>query len=98
MASGGKKGLAQSIFQLGGNAGSAIGPLLAAIIVVPYGQSNIKWFCLFAVLGILALSYVSNWYKEQLFIRATNKNHLKEEIRHALSKKRILFSLAILLV
>lgn len=98
MASGGKKGLAQSIFQLGGNAGSAIGPLLAAIIVVPYGQSNIKWFCLFAVLGILALSYVSNWYKEQLFVRAANKNHMKEEIRHGLSKKRIIFSLAILLV
>ena len=51
LAAGGKKGLAQSIFQLGGNAGSAIGPLLAAIIVVPYGQGNVRWFCLAAFLG-----------------------------------------------
>jgi MFS transporter, FSR family, fosmidomycin resistance protein len=98
MASGGKKGLAQSIFQLGGNAGSAIGPLLAAIIVGPYGQANIIWFCLFAVLAILALTFVSNWYKEQLFFKAANKQQIKEDVRNRLSKKGIIFSLLILLV
>jgi FSR family fosmidomycin resistance protein-like MFS transporter len=97
MASGGKKGLAQSIFQLGGNAGSAIGPLLAALIVVPYGQYNVAWFCLVAVLGIIILLVVSKWYREQLQLRATKKV-VMEEVHHHLSKKRVLFSLGILLV
>jgi FSR family fosmidomycin resistance protein-like MFS transporter len=97
MASGGKKGLAQSIFQLGGNAGSAIGPLLAALIVVPYGQFNVIWFCLVAVLGIIILLVVSKWYREQLHLRATKKV-VTEEVHHHLSKKRVLFSLGILLV
>jgi len=98
LASGGKKGLAQSIFQLGGNAGSAIGPLLAAIIVVPYGQFYIIWFSLAAILGILILSRVAKWYQEQLAIKALNKNIVKEEIQHHLSKNRVVLSLGILLV
>ncbi|EKC78152.1 major facilitator superfamily MFS_1, partial [human gut metagenome] len=52
LASGGRKGLAQSIFQVGGNAGSAMGPLLAALIVIPFGQSSIGWFALTALLAI----------------------------------------------
>ena len=55
LASGGRKGLAQSIFQVGGNAGSAMGPLLAALIVIPFGQSSIGWFALTALLAIFAL-------------------------------------------
>jgi MFS transporter, FSR family, fosmidomycin resistance protein len=98
LASGGKKGLAQSIFQLGGNAGSAIGPLLAAIIVAPYGQFNVIWFCLIAILGIFILFSVSKWYREQLNLKAKNKTVVKEEVYHNLSKKRVLFSLSILLV
>lgn len=98
MASGGKKGLAQSIFQLGGNAGSAIGPLLAAIIVVPYGQFNIIWFCLAAVVGIVVLSGIAKWYQEHLNLKALNKSVVKEEIHHSLSKKKVIFSLGILLV
>ena len=97
MASGGKKGLAQSIFQLGGNAGSAIGPLLAALIVVPYGQFNVIWFCLVAALGIIVLLVVSKWYREQLHLRA-GKKAIIEEAPHHLSKKRVMFSLGILLV
>ena len=53
MASGGRRGMAQSIFQLGGNFGSSIGPLLAALIIVPYGQSNIIWFSALALLAII---------------------------------------------
>ncbi|WP_428232460.1 MFS transporter [Flavobacterium sp.] len=98
MASGGKRGLAQSIFQLGGNAGSAIGPLLAAIIVVPYGQSNIIWFCIAAVLGIIILSGIAKWYQEHLNLKALNKSVVKEEVHHSLSKKKVIFSLGILLV
>ncbi len=97
MASGGKKGLAQSIFQLGGNAGSAIGPLLAALIVVPYGQFNVMWFCLIAALGIVILLVVSKWYREQLDLRA-KKVIISDEIPHGLSRKRVIFSLGILLV
>ncbi|WP_407426190.1 MFS transporter, partial [Arcticibacter sp.] len=63
LASGGKRGLAQSIFQLGGNAGSAIGPLLAAVVIVPYGQFNILWITLVSVLAILILFQIGKWYK-----------------------------------
>ena len=63
MASGGKRGLAQSIFQVGGNAGSALGPLLAAIIVVPYGRSHILYFGVLALIAIFVLITIGNWYK-----------------------------------
>lgn len=63
MASGGRHGLAQSLFQVGGNAGSAIGPLLAAFVVVRYGQSSIAWLSLAALLGIFLLINVGHWYK-----------------------------------
>lgn len=98
LASGGKKGLAQSIFQLGGNAGSAIGPLLAALIVVPYGQFYIIWFSLIAILGIGVLSVIAKWYQEQLVIKAAKKNVVAEETHHNLSKNRVILSLGILLV
>src|SRR5215467_10639582 len=62
MASGGRHGLAQSLFQVGGNTGSAIGPLAAAAVIVPFGQHSIAWFGLAALLGILLLLQVSRWY------------------------------------
>jgi len=98
LASGGKKGLAQSIFQLGGNAGSAIGPLLAALIVVPYGQFYIIWFALIAIVGIAVLSVIAKWYQEQLAIKAAKKQVVAEEIHHNLSRNRVIWSLGILLV
>jgi FSR family fosmidomycin resistance protein-like MFS transporter len=63
MASGGQHGLAQSLFQVGGNAGSALGPLLAAFIVLPAGQGSIGWFSLAALLAIIILTRVGTWYK-----------------------------------
>ena len=66
LASGGKRGLAQSIFQIGGNAGGAIGPLLAAIIIIPYGQGYVGWFGLAAVLAMIALTPVAGWYRDNL--------------------------------
>ena len=66
LASGGRKGLAQSIFQVGGNAGSAMGPLLAALIVIPFGQTSIGWFALAALLAILLLKRIGDWYKGEL--------------------------------
>jgi len=63
MASGGKHGLAQSVFQVGGNLGSATGPLLAAFIVLPFGQGSVAWFSLAAMLGMFVLFHVGHWYK-----------------------------------
>src|SRR5580700_7665356 len=66
MASGGKHGFAQSFFQVGGNTGSAIGPLLAVFIVLPHGQIGCAWFSLAALLAILILLRVGHWYKARL--------------------------------
>jgi FSR family fosmidomycin resistance protein-like MFS transporter len=63
MASGGRHGLAQSVFQVGGNFGTAIGPLLAAFIVLPHGQMSVLWFSCAALLGIFVLLNVGHWYK-----------------------------------
>jgi FSR family fosmidomycin resistance protein-like MFS transporter len=63
MASGGKHGFAQSVFQVGGNLGTSAGPLLAAFVVLPHGQSSVAWFSLAALLGIFLLINVGHWYK-----------------------------------
>ncbi|MDP9044058.1 MAG: MFS transporter, partial [Pseudomonadota bacterium] len=65
MASGGRHGLAQSVFQVGGNTGTALGPLLAAAVIVPFGQRSVAWFALAALVGIVLLSQVSHWYAGQ---------------------------------
>jgi FSR family fosmidomycin resistance protein-like MFS transporter len=65
LASGGRHGLAQSIFQVGGNAGSAMGPLLAAWIILPQGQPSLAWFAIAALLAIAVLARVGAWYKRQ---------------------------------
>jgi len=74
MASAGQYGLAQSIFQVGGNAGTAMGPLLAALIVIPQGRHSIAWFSLMALLGIVVLWQVGGWYKA----RQLRDNRLKK--------------------
>ena len=66
MASGGKQGFAQAVFQLGGQGGGALGPVLAAFIVVPNGQASLAWFAVTALLAMLVLSYVGRWYSQQL--------------------------------
>ncbi|HEX2492572.1 MAG TPA: MFS transporter [Steroidobacter sp.] len=71
LASGGRHGLAQSLFQVGGNAGSAIGPLAAAFIVLPNGQGSVAWFALAAMLGILLLSRIGVWYSRRMIRQAT---------------------------
>ncbi|MGE4561232.1 MAG: MFS transporter, partial [Desulfobulbus sp.] len=65
MASAGQYGLAQSIFQVGGNAGMSAGPLLAALVVLPYGRQSLSWFSGFALLGMLILARVGRWYKRR---------------------------------
>jgi MFS transporter, FSR family, fosmidomycin resistance protein len=71
LASGGRHGLAQSIFQVGGNIGTASGPLLAAFIVVTRGQSGVGWFALIALLAIAILSYIGNWYRHHQLRKAS---------------------------
>ncbi|HNR91123.1 MAG TPA: MFS transporter [Dokdonella sp.] len=66
MASGGRHGFAQSLFQVGGNIGSAIGPLLAAFIVMPRGQGSIGWFAIAALAGIIMLARIGRWYAAEL--------------------------------
>ena len=70
-ASGGRKSLAQSIFQVGGNGGSAIGPLLAALIVIPYGQVAISYFALAAILAALLLVRVGRWFGQRVAMQQT---------------------------
>jgi len=96
LASGGKRGLAQSIFQLGGNAGSAIGPLLAALIIIPFGQFNILWITLVSILAILILFQIGKWYKAHLIVRATTNHPV--DVKPNLSKVKIWTSVGILLV
>ncbi|VVP67400.1 Fosmidomycin resistance protein [Pseudomonas fluorescens] len=93
LASGGRYGLAQSTFQVGGNAGSAFGPLLAAAIIIPYGQGNVAWFGLFAAFAILVCYGLSRWYRSHL-----NLFKLKQgsKATHGLSKQRVTFALVVL--
>ena len=97
LASGGRRGLAQSIFQVGGNSGTAIGPLLVILIVIPHGQNYILWFLLAAVLAIFVLSRIAKWYKKQLIFRKRNKIP-SHEPHPRLTKKQVKNSLGILLI
>jgi FSR family fosmidomycin resistance protein-like MFS transporter len=96
-ASGGKKGLAQSVFQLGGNMGSSLGPLLAAWIIVPHGQVSVLWFSGIALLAIIVLSYVGNWYKNYVLSRV-KANKSANAVKNNLSKRKVVFAIVILLI
>jgi FSR family fosmidomycin resistance protein-like MFS transporter len=96
LASGGRHGLAQSIFQIGGSSGSAIGPLLAAWIILPYGQTSVAWFGLGALLAIIVLWQVGSWYRAHL---ADAPGRIaRRVVRHSLPRARVAWSLAILVV
>ncbi|MBV9734330.1 MAG: MFS transporter [Acidisphaera sp.] len=95
MASGGRYGLAQSVFQVGGNLGSSLGPLLAAFIVLPYGQRSVAWFSVAALLAIGVLSGVGRWYRRQGARPRSKLRGVGADAR-MLSRRRVAFSLAIL--
>src|SRR5438094_7813999 len=95
MASGGRHGLAQSLFQVGGNVGSALGPILAALIVIPKGQASIAWFSSAALLAMVVLVTVGNWYrKEHPPLRARAR---PPALHAGLSRRTVGWSLAILM-
>jgi len=95
LASGGKRGLAQSVFQLGGNAGTAIGPLLVALLVVPNSQKYILLFVIVATIALFVLRHIAVWYDNHLTLRSKKK---VEIILPDLSKNKIIISVIILLV
>lgn len=95
LASGGRRGLAQSIFQLGGNAGTAIGPLLVAFIVVPRSQHYIVWFAIIAVVALFVLYRIAFWYQNHLNLRAKKKADI---ILPDLTQTQITISVIVLLV
>ncbi|MCP1457988.1 MULTISPECIES: MFS transporter [Pseudomonas] len=93
LASGGRYGLAQSTFQVGGNAGSAFGPLLAAAIIIPYGQGNVAWFGLFALFALFVLYRISRWYANHLNLFKLKQG---QAATHGLSRGRVLSALVVL--
>ncbi|HWD49077.1 MAG TPA: MFS transporter [Rhizomicrobium sp.] len=95
MASGGRHGLAQSLFQVGGNTGSALGPVLAAYVVVTYGHRSIAWCALFAVVSIAVLWFVGRWYKHHGLARIAKKQGAMDS---GLTQRQIVFSVFILLM
>jgi len=97
LASGGKRGLAQSIFQVGGNSGTALGPLLVILIVVPYGQIYILWFLVLAFLAILVLYKIARWYQKHLELQKTNKIKVRD-YPPRLRKKQVKGAIGVLLV
>lgn len=98
LASGGRRGMAQSLFQVGGNAGSSLGPLLAAQIIAPYGQSRILWFSLAALLAIAVLVRTGGWYSRNIALRKKKQSTAAPDIHPSLSRKKVAFALVILLV
>ena len=96
LASGGRHGFAQSFFQVGGNLGSALGPLLAAFVVLPHGQGSIAWFSVAALLAIVVLFQVGGWYGRNAVARAKHAN--AGAAQSALPKRQVAMAVGVLLV
>lgn len=97
MASGGRYGFAQSLFQVGGSSGSAMGPLLAAFVVVPLGQGSIAWFALAALLAIVLLANVSIWYRAHPATGPSRGGRTAPQERPALPRARTALAVAVLI-
>lgn len=95
LASGGRHGLAQSLFQVGGNAGQAIGPLLAAFIVLPFGQGSVAWIAVIAFAGMAILTWVGRWFMEHRRVNAARPPVSRDL---PFSRNRVLWALTILVV
>ena len=98
-ASGGKRGLAQSLFQVGGNLGGALGPLFVAIIVAPYGRANISYFALVAFVAILIAIPVCRWYKRRLQLMRTEEGSgTAKRVEMPLSRRNTVWAITVLLL
>ena len=97
MASGGRHGMAQSLFQVGGNLGGSLGPLLAALILAPYGPQNVKLFSLIALLAIAVMIPISRWYANNLK-RMKRRQKTVEAVKSLLPRRKIVMTLIVLLI
>jgi len=97
LASGGQHGLAQSLFQVGGNAGSALGPLLAAFIVLPRGQRSLAWFAVVPITAIILLWRVGRWYSRRARAKAAARGG-SHAAPHGLTRRQVVGALAVLLI
>ena len=95
LAAGRRPGFAQSFFQVGGNAGSALGPLLAAFVVVPFGQSSVQWFALVALAGMGVLFMVGRWYASEGMVRIGTARSRAQTVR--LPQRVVRFAIAVLI-
>ncbi|MEX1131615.1 MAG: MFS transporter [Flavobacteriales bacterium] len=98
MAAGGRRALAQSVFQLGGNAGSALGPLLAALIIVPLGQATVGWFVVLPLIAMVVLWRVGRWYLRVMAIQAHRRSRTPQVVRSSLPKKKVVLIVSMLLL
>ena len=96
MASGGKHGFAQSLFQVGGNLGTSLGPLLAAAIIIPRGQGHILWFTVLAFAGITLLFRVGGWYRRNLGLLKPKPKVPGDHELIPLTRGKVIFALSIL--
>jgi MFS transporter, FSR family, fosmidomycin resistance protein len=94
MASGGRHGLAQSLFQVGGNAGTSLGPLLAALIVIPHGQRSIAWFSVAALVAMVVLTQIGRWYKKHPSVKKA-----RAHAAHAtLARNQVMLAMGVLIL
>jgi len=98
MASGGKRGMAQSVFQVGGNLGGSLGPLMVAAIVAPYARSNIAYFSILAFTGIMVMLFIGRWYRSRLQVITVQKSSEKVHVKPPLPLGQTIFTIAILLI
>ncbi|MGV7244345.1 MFS transporter [uncultured Caballeronia sp.] len=94
MASGGRHGLAQSVFQVGGNAGSSLGPLLAALVIMPHGQRSIAWFSAAALLAIVVLFGIGRWYQSHPAVKKSRHS----AVVSALPRKKVMIAMTVLML
>ena len=98
MAAGKKRGLAQSVFQVGGNAGHAMGPLLAAFVIVVIGQSGIAWFSAIPLVGMVVLFKVGGWYRDRIHERKISRKASAGDIPLPYSRPQVILAISILLI
>ncbi|MBE6340932.1 MAG: MFS transporter [Bacteroidales bacterium] len=98
LASGGKRGLAQSIFQVGGNIGGSVGPLLVALIVAPFGRQNILWFLVFALIAFIVAMPIQRWFSHYLNTMKVEHRPMKVQTSMPLSRRTTILTIGILLV
>lgn len=98
LASGGAKGMAQSVFQVGGNIGRAFSPVVVALIIVPHGQGAIRWLCLMAVAAVILLAVIGRWYRGQIALYGYGRSGQSIDNRNRLPRGQIITALLVLLV